>query len=375
MRTLVLVLSLTIVTMFRLGPAHAESVDCEAARCALLAEIDAECPCAEARNHGRYLTCVARVVNRSVALGNTPKACRNMINGCFIRSLCGKREKIVLCNDAVNGRCRPLLSDQCVARHGTEVSTCCAECGEASPTPTPSVATPTRTPATPLASATGQGTPTSTAAGATPSAGGETATPAGTTTAAGTSTPAGTASAAATPTPAGTASVAGTSTPGGTSTAAVTTTPAATSTSAATTTPAATASNPAGATPTPAPTGTAALPVATATSNGPSPTSTPAAGAETPTPSTTPFTLALSVLVDGDPTDGPPPLSVHLTSDVEDGTPPYTYAWDFGDGSPTSSDPNPTHVYTQVGDFTATLVVTDAGGDQDSDYVDVSVGD
>src|SRR5690606_33871832 len=35
--------------------------------------------------------------------------------------------------------------------------------------------------------------------------------------------------------------------------------------------------------------------------------------------------------------------------------------WDFGDGSPTSTDPNPVHTYG-VGVFTATLTVTDDDG-------------
>jgi PKD repeat protein len=40
---------------------------------------------------------------------------------------------------------------------------------------------------------------------------------------------------------------------------------------------------------------------------------------------------------------------------------PYTYAWDFGDGT-TSTAPSPSHTYTDDGSFTARLVVTDAEG-------------
>jgi PKD repeat protein len=39
-----------------------------------------------------------------------------------------------------------------------------------------------------------------------------------------------------------------------------------------------------------------------------------------------------------------------------DGT--VSYLWDFGDGS-TSTEENPSHVYTAVGRYTVTLTVTD----------------
>jgi len=36
---------------------------------------------------------------------------------------------------------------------------------------------------------------------------------------------------------------------------------------------------------------------------------------------------------------------------------PLTYSWDFGDGSPASTDPNPSHVYAANGTYTVTLTV------------------
>jgi PKD repeat protein len=63
-----------------------------------------------------------------------------------------------------------------------------------------------------------------------------------------------------------------------------------------------------------------------------------------------------------DPASGTAPLTVRFSnrsSDPDGDT--LTSSWDFGDGF-TSTDPSPAHVYTRSGEFTATLVVTDAGG-------------
>lgn len=48
-----------------------------------------------------------------------------------------------------------------------------------------------------------------------------------------------------------------------------------------------------------------------------------------------------------------------------------TYLWDFGDGS-TSSDPNPTHTYNEVGDYQASLVVFD-GYQYDTATLEITV--
>ncbi|NJD59717.1 MAG: hypothetical protein C3F13_12825 [Anaerolineales bacterium] len=44
------------------------------------------------------------------------------------------------------------------------------------------------------------------------------------------------------------------------------------------------------------------------------------------------------------------------------GTGPITYEWDFGDGIGTSTETNPTYLYTAPGIFTVTLVATNPGG-------------
>ncbi len=52
---------------------------------------------------------------------------------------------------------------------------------------------------------------------------------------------------------------------------------------------------------------------------------------------------------------------VNFTSSVINGTSPYTYNWNFGDGT-SSSEANPIHQFTSEGTYNVTLTVTDAEG-------------
>src|SRR5207245_851367 len=61
-------------------------------------------------------------------------------------------------------------------------------------------------------------------------------------------------------------------------------------------------------------------------------------------------------------TSGQAPLTVDLTATPAGGKTPYTYSWDFGDGSALSTSQNPAHLYASAGTFTAKVTVTDAFG-------------
>lgn len=74
--------------------------------------------------------------------------------------------------------------------------------------------------------------------------------------------------------------------------------------------------------------------------------------------STTPDALAVSA-VSATPVSGAAPLTVTFSVTPTGGTEPYTYAWDFGDGS-TGTDQNPSHTYTIPGAYSAQVTVTDA---------------
>ena len=62
----------------------------------------------------------------------------------------------------------------------------------------------------------------------------------------------------------------------------------------------------------------------------------------------------------GSPTTGNAPLNVSFTGSATGGKGPYSYSWNFGDGTATSTAQNPSHAYTTAGTYTATLTVTDS---------------
>src|ERR687896_1572566 len=75
------------------------------------------------------------------------------------------------------------------------------------------------------------------------------------------------------------------------------------------------------------------------------------------------------------PDNGQPPLEVSFSSEGSqdpDGE-AITYEWDLGDGT-TSTEANPTHVYTEAGVYRAQLTVTDPTGRSSSSTVTVTVG-
>ncbi|TMI62271.1 PKD domain-containing protein [Candidatus Bathyarchaeota archaeon] len=75
------------------------------------------------------------------------------------------------------------------------------------------------------------------------------------------------------------------------------------------------------------------------------------------------------------PTDPQVGQQVKFTASASGATPPYSYSWNFGDGSTFSTtDPVVTHAYTDQGTFLVTLNVVDAAGAAGTNSRSVSIG-
>ena len=82
-----------------------------------------------------------------------------------------------------------------------------------------------------------------------------------------------------------------------------------------------------------------------------------------------------AVTASASPDTGIVPFNVSFQATVSQGDAPFTYQWDFGDGSAPSTQQDPSHSYTMGGTYTATVTVTDANGDTASDSVGITAAD
>jgi PKD repeat protein len=81
----------------------------------------------------------------------------------------------------------------------------------------------------------------------------------------------------------------------------------------------------------------------------------------------------LDVIAEAEPDEGAPPLTVQFTASVEeDEGGPWKFEWDFGDGQK-STEQNPTYTYQKIGEYTATLTVTDQRNNKGTDEIDIFV--
>jgi parallel beta-helix repeat protein len=82
---------------------------------------------------------------------------------------------------------------------------------------------------------------------------------------------------------------------------------------------------------------------------------------------------SLSANANASPTSGLAPLAVNFTGSATGGAPPYSYSWNFGDGS-SSTTQNPSHMYSAIGNYTAILTITDSSFANANATVSIAAG-
>src|SRR5919107_1770280 len=72
-------------------------------------------------------------------------------------------------------------------------------------------------------------------------------------------------------------------------------------------------------------------------------------------------------------TEGVAPATFEFQANLTGGTEPYTYLWDFGDGSEGSDEQTVLHTFEEAGTYEVTLVATDTEDQDASDSIEISV--
>jgi PKD repeat protein len=80
----------------------------------------------------------------------------------------------------------------------------------------------------------------------------------------------------------------------------------------------------------------------------------------------------LQISISCGPSTGNAPLTVGCRGNPSGGSPPYSYYWNFGDGT-TSSDAYPSHTYNNPGNYQISLTLTDSSGASTSQSVTIQV--
>lgn len=84
-------------------------------------------------------------------------------------------------------------------------------------------------------------------------------------------------------------------------------------------------------------------------------------------------TGVLPVVIRGNVTAGTAPLLVLFNATVPNGTGPYSYAWDFGDATPGSTNATPAHNFSVKGTFVVSVNLTNSSGAWGTSFLAVTV--
>jgi PKD repeat protein len=72
-------------------------------------------------------------------------------------------------------------------------------------------------------------------------------------------------------------------------------------------------------------------------------------------------------------TRGVAPATFEFGTDMGGGVPPYTFDWDFGDGSQESNRESVVHTFDEPGTYTVTMTVVDSVGQAGSASIGITV--
>jgi PKD repeat protein len=97
----------------------------------------------------------------------------------------------------------------------------------------------------------------------------------------------------------------------------------------------------------------------------------PTAGEEPPPAEEPPFNV--EIISSGTIIDGVAPATYEFEANVIGGTEPYTYSWNFGDGSEESNEETVEHTFEEAGTYNVALTITDAEGRTASDTITITV--
>ena len=81
----------------------------------------------------------------------------------------------------------------------------------------------------------------------------------------------------------------------------------------------------------------------------------------------------LTVGIISNATEGVAPATFEFQADITGGTEPYTYLWNFGDGSEGSDEQTVVHTFEEAGTYNVTLAATDTDNQNASDSIEINV--
>src|SRR5215218_1622675 len=86
-----------------------------------------------------------------------------------------------------------------------------------------------------------------------------------------------------------------------------------------------------------------------------------------------PATESLAAEITSNATSGNAPATFSFDANASGGTGPYTVNWNFGDDSEESDEQSVVHTFTEAGNYTVTLTVTDSTGETATDTLEITV--